>query len=179
MTDITELLEKIETKKVEYQEFIKQQQVEMLAAAEGLFTAVFDNFDFVEAIVWTQYTPGFNDGDPCEFGVHDFYVMGKGYLESDEVGEYAEENEHRIEIEEPNYALKRKANGESLDEWDVARLAAWDELLETYGEDTIKSLNKALAALQGLPDEIYESFGEGLVVASREGIDLYEYDCGY
>lgn len=26
-------------------------------------------------ITWTQYTPYFNDGDTCEFGVYDFYFF--------------------------------------------------------------------------------------------------------
>lgn len=27
----------------------------------------------IEALRWTQYTPYFNDGEPCEFGVGDLY----------------------------------------------------------------------------------------------------------
>jgi hypothetical protein len=50
---------------------------EMAAAAsealkDGLKT-VFDQYPDVESISWTQYTPYFNDGDECVFGVgHDY-----------------------------------------------------------------------------------------------------------
>lgn len=31
---------------------------------------VFGKHPVVDSFSWTQYTPGFNDGDPCRFGVH-------------------------------------------------------------------------------------------------------------
>lgn len=33
--------------------------------------AVFVKHPELTSFSWTQYTPGFNDGDPCYFGVHD------------------------------------------------------------------------------------------------------------
>lgn len=35
--------------------------------------ALIAKYPLVEAIQWTQYTPGFNDGDPCLFGVNDLH----------------------------------------------------------------------------------------------------------
>lgn len=35
------------------------------------FKAAFEKFPKLEAVKWTQYTPYFNDGDTCEFGVND------------------------------------------------------------------------------------------------------------
>jgi hypothetical protein len=32
----------------------------------------------VAAVKWDQYTPYFNDGDPCEFGIGEFYVRLDG-----------------------------------------------------------------------------------------------------
>lgn len=34
----------------------------------------FDANPEVRAIGWTQYAPYFNDGEPCEFSVHDIYA---------------------------------------------------------------------------------------------------------
>lgn len=31
--------------------------------------AAFLNDNDIDGVVWVQYTPGFNDGDPCEFGI--------------------------------------------------------------------------------------------------------------
>ncbi len=37
-----------------------------------LIRAVLDD-DFIESVGWDQYTPYFNDGDPCEFNVCELY----------------------------------------------------------------------------------------------------------
>lgn len=42
--------------------------------------------DGVEAVKWQQYTPYFNDGEPCEFGIHQVFVKLTGV--SEEEGEY-------------------------------------------------------------------------------------------
>ena len=38
------------------------------------FHAAFEKHPEVKAIAWVQYTPYFNDGEPCEFGVRDAYA---------------------------------------------------------------------------------------------------------
>ena len=42
----------------------------------------------IEGIRWTQYTPYFNDGDACIFGVMDAYVKIKG--RDEEAGDYGD-----------------------------------------------------------------------------------------
>jgi hypothetical protein len=39
----------------------------------------------LDKVIWTQYTPYFNDGDPCVFGVSDpgFFFEGEKYDEED------------------------------------------------------------------------------------------------
>lgn len=67
----------------------------------------------VDGIVWSQYTPYFNDGDACTFGVHEPYLVSASLIE--EFPEYAEEYMHenalyvssyRTEKEEPNDATR-------------------------------------------------------------------------
>lgn len=53
----------------------KQLQDDLKAAAKTevikeLFLAFFDESPEVKAIKWTQYTPHFNDGEPCTFNVY-------------------------------------------------------------------------------------------------------------
>ena len=55
----------------------------------------------IDHVYWTQYTPFFNDGEPCSFNVHDFYYVLEGeedesylynqkdYFEAQESLEYA------------------------------------------------------------------------------------------
>jgi hypothetical protein len=55
------------------------------AFAEG-FAIFFKDNPEIEDIHWRQYTPYFNDGDACEFGVCDIYFKLKGTEE--EGGDY-------------------------------------------------------------------------------------------
>ena len=41
------------------------------ASLKGLFAELFEKDEQIVSIRWTQYTPHFNDGDPCVFYVHD------------------------------------------------------------------------------------------------------------
>lgn len=44
------------------------------AAMKEAFKEVFDAHPSVESIYWTQYTPYFNDGDPCYFRMGEYEV---------------------------------------------------------------------------------------------------------
>jgi len=47
------------------------------------FKAVFAEYPNLTKLVWTQYTPYFNDGDPCVFNVNDMYAYDDT-IDSDE-----------------------------------------------------------------------------------------------
>lgn len=51
------------------------------AAMKEAFKEVFDKHPSIESIYWTQYTPYFNDGDPCYFRMGEYEVE---YLEDEE-----------------------------------------------------------------------------------------------
>ena len=58
----------------EKQEEIKKLKKEMLEASNKIFTdltkTIFEDHPKVKSFGWNQYTPYFNDGDTCYFGVH-------------------------------------------------------------------------------------------------------------
>lgn len=60
------------------------------------FKAVFDKYPELRAVTWSQYTPYFNDGEPCEFSVREFNG-GTEDLEPEEIAElprYFEDGEY-------------------------------------------------------------------------------------
>ena len=63
-----ESLESLVKMKKDYQEKIKQDGKAVLRKEMDLF---FESLPEVLAIKWTQYTPYFNDGDTCTFGVNE------------------------------------------------------------------------------------------------------------
>jgi hypothetical protein len=54
--------------KARFETQVKEQGKELL---HKHFTEYFEANPEVEAVKWAQYTPYFNDGEPCEFTVHD------------------------------------------------------------------------------------------------------------
>jgi hypothetical protein len=63
----------------------------------------------VQCICWTQYTPHFNDGEPCEFGVHEPILIVEGFDADDLQVPYEYEGEgYSCVINDPGpYYLER------------------------------------------------------------------------
>lgn len=64
---VTELKESIAAMKVKQANFFKKS-----------VSVLFEQYSVLEAIVWNQYTPSFNDGDPCTFSIDEFRVKFDG-----------------------------------------------------------------------------------------------------
>lgn len=106
------------------EEIKKKTQDRLKTFIDGLFLA----FPWFGAITWTQYTPYWNDGDECTFGVNDIYVIPNNhtYLERFEDGDYPEEctidtHDYRQKV----YELENKSGAElalsSEYKWDVTK----------------------------------------------------------
>jgi len=98
MTDQKELANQIDNELFAL-ERLRQAYDELQKNAEAEFLAFFAKFweknPGVEAVIWTQYAPYFNDGDPCEFSVQEMsFTNAKGPdLEDFRHCEYEGENE--------------------------------------------------------------------------------------
>jgi hypothetical protein len=115
------------------------------------------NDERVKFVLWIQYTPYFNDGDPCVFGVGDFGVVLEGVDYSQVLGSYGYEADQDLKDVYP------------------------DELTTWYGmsdDDPLKMKLKALGETSGpFEDAYYELFGDhARVVATREKFVIDEYD---
>lgn len=111
---------------------------------------IFDAFPTVKSFSWTQYTPYFNDGDECVFGVNDYFRVE------------LEDGTELEDVYDSSYRNQRKIDaGEELDLEDNLGVAL-SELVSGIDNDTMKSL-----------------FGDHVrVTVNREGIDTeyYEHD---
>ena len=58
----------------EYQKRKEEFLQTMSKEINGYLTSILEKYNVI-AMRWTQYTPYFNDGDPCLFGVHDLRVQ--------------------------------------------------------------------------------------------------------
>lgn len=94
--DIAELTAKYK----ETQELLK---TEGRGAVEAFFKKVFEEHPEVVAFQWEQYAPYFNDGDPCEFSVHDLQVQLADPEAQKEASEEAEDVDEDDEDEEGDF----------------------------------------------------------------------------
>ena len=117
----------------------------------------FDMNPGVTALLWTQYTPYFNDGDTCIFSVNDVHFTNAEGDELDNVsvwGEYEGEDEN-VWVE--SYA-KYLASKEGVD------VTSCD-----FISDMIQSSE--------MEDIMKEMFGDHVsVIVTRSGIDVEEYE---
>lgn len=82
------LLQELINKKKEYEETLKR---DSQAAFKEYMKEFFDKNPNVEAVAWVQYTPYWNDGEPCYFGIGEvtFKLKNEQY-EDDEDGYWDE-----------------------------------------------------------------------------------------
>lgn len=73
-------------------------------AIKGRFKEIFDEFPAIKKIGWTQYTPYFNDGDACEFSVHEINFKAEGVLSGYEDSD-PDEDENYLELWPDTYCL--------------------------------------------------------------------------
>lgn len=97
------------------------------AAVGEAFKEVFDKFPELQSIVWTQYTPYFNDGDTCTFSVHDFSI---NFNEAD-----ASDYDHGESL----YSLGKDPDKKALvDSVRALRKELPSDVLESVFEDHVK-----------------------------------------
>lgn len=87
---VTNALARLNAAKAEYQNVVKQFGTN--AIREGLNRIM--EIEGVERVYWTQYTPYFNDGDPCVFSVNGICVQAT----KDQGWDYESEDEDGNEI---------------------------------------------------------------------------------
>jgi hypothetical protein len=103
----------------------------------------------VKAVVWRQYTPYFNDGEPCEFSVHDpeFFFEGE---------DPEEDNGH--------------------DAWSLGN-EKYRPSIEICSQETAAACSELAKEIGRLDDALEELFGDHVkVVVTADGVSVDEYD---
>lgn len=127
------------------------------AALKEAFKEIFDKHPRLGSIMWTQYTPYFNDGDPCYFRVHEFDAS---LVEPEESNDENEDEDD--ELYDDSYS-----HGDRL----YTMSKSEDEELKKIAED-VGDLESSI------PNDVLEHvFGDHVrITATREGFDIDEYD---
>lgn len=141
----------------------------------------------VEGVVWNQYTPYFNDGDACEFSIHEASVIlsfGDEYHED----EYGREGTYDLDSLGPlgkNLTYKDRPNdaqwgSKVYQEWRDAYYSDDNRTFEVNGHDTqeiYRALEEFNAGLSSFESVARTNFGDHAeVTATLGGFNVEGYD---
>ena len=102
----------------------------------------------VKAVSWSQYTPYFNDGDPCTFSVNEPYF----FFEGDDPEE-----------------------SDGYDTWSMSR-AEYAPPAESCSPETRQACSELASELGSLTDALETLFGDHVkVIVTAEGVSVDEY----
>lgn len=151
------VVEQINAQLKEFEEKKKAMVESLRKEFPALLKPLFEKSKKIESIGWTQYTPYFNDGDECTFGVRndDLYVNGE---DQDDVPFYNWRVKHYLEKGE----YKSEIEGDK--DIDI---------------EECKILQEFRDVLQSVPEEFYKDlFGDhSKVTINRDGnIEVEEYE---
>ena len=153
--DLQKTFEKFQREVAEARKRFQEKKQKMF---KETFKQFFENNPAVTAVKWTQYTPFYNDGDPCKFRVNDPIFTNASEDDMDNVsvwGEYEGENES---VWVAYFYEIKKLNVDGLNVADAELLI--EMMCSTKMEDIVENL-----------------FGDHVqVTATREGFDVHDYD---
>jgi len=112
---------------------------------------IFEKYPKLENFSWTQYTPHFNDGEPCEFSIHndcDYTYNG-------------------VEINSSATSYKGGLNKEGKE-------AGFES--EKEANDLEEVLSDFVSKLEEMEETVRACLDEGRVIVSREGVEVEDYD---
>ena len=164
----------------------KQFEDKMKNAFEDIFKTFFSLCPEIKAVGWNQYTPYFNDGEPCEFSVGDFYAIAEDQKLSDEDDENIDLDDinSAYEIEEMNFPYNGKPSEFVYD--NRHKYESYNQDIVSYEkavtenpryEIICEQWNELNDILRSIPEEIFmNAFDDHVfVLATKDGIDTKEY----
>lgn len=158
-------LEKI---KSDYNTKLEALQTEMQNILKEAFKDIFEKCPNLGAIVWTQYSPYFNDGEECTFSVHEAELFQIGFDE-EEIDEL--EDGHESQMPDKPDAFYYKSDSS----WARERVSLWEGY--EFKEESILA-HSMVKSVFGIDDAIFQAtFGNHVkVIATREKFIVDDYD---
>jgi hypothetical protein len=164
-TEIKEAMKELDLKKKE----ISTLESKVGKDVVGVLKKFIRENDLLDSVRWAQYTPHFNDGDVCEFGVNDLE-----FKFSKEVNDLLNIEEYVDGDEENNWVGDWKVDSLIEDKVDVLNHKEVKKI-----EDAIKQARSAHEVLRDISGFLQAEFGDHTqVTVSKKGIetDGYEHD---
>jgi hypothetical protein len=145
---------------------------------------IFKEFNDLEKFQWNQYTPNWNDGDTCDFGLYTDSLAiddecGKDYDEIESAYDLERLHELLSDKEKEKNRILNEIGEKTSNSWEVDRLKRDLESIENRDPKELErkfNIKKAIMyVLENIDESVFEDmFGEGTVVVTREGTSVEE-----
>ena len=138
-----------------------QDNIEELILTEAV--AINREYPEVLKMGWTQYTPSFNDGEPCEFTMCNIGFIGKKEIDE------ARENEGDEDLE---------IHGYMWEEYNMCYRS--DDHISPELKDRLNDFASNLHELEEYLGAAFGTWGAEVTIDMVKGtLSVEEYDCGY
>lgn len=166
MTTLQEKFDQLLSEQAELKRKFQEQAQEMF---KGVTKEFFEKNPGVTAVVWTQYTPYFNDGETCVFRVNDPTFTNAPDPENCRWGEYDGDEDGVWATDNISYVLTsgREYYAETR-----------DAILASGGVDidSCEAFHRMINSSE-MEDIFLAMFGDHVqVVATREGFEVTDYE---
>jgi hypothetical protein len=175
MNTIKELAEERAAAVKKLNEEIREKAKETM---QVLFDEFFSEYPMTHEVRWTQYTPYFNDGDPCVFGASEPSFVLDIDIENEDYDEYDLYDCSKYMLEPSNHTIERAKEGSK---WSQEVIDDWNKSIELYGEEKCKAFARDFSAicqfLSAIEGDLEHLFGDGVLVrVTKDGVDVEDYD---
>lgn len=174
-------LQSIVDKVSELKKLMQEQGKEALKEA---FKEFFAAHPEATAVVWTQYTPYFNDGDACTFSVGELELKVNASSMAEDVQKllgHSEEDEDDTEYQYGDgcaAGLIEKLDGERCTYYDPCEKAGVEHRkLSATEQSLVSDFHELARAVNSIPEVLEMVLGDHVkVVATAEGFAVEEHD---
>ena len=154
----------------EYEKTVQEIQEKLSKNLKSIFKQMFDENQIINAFVWEQYTPYYNDGETCTFGVNEVTATNAtgddlNYIYYDE---YDGDNEDVV-----------VACSWYIDRKDEQFWVGKEKLKNFISNMNIENVKEFINMLQNdsMSDIMKMTFGDHVkIIATREGFNIIPYD---
>lgn len=170
---MSDLLKSLKEKTAEINKIRTDLVKELQPKFGEIFLPILTKYPQLQAITWTQYTPHFNDGEPCEFNVGDLYFCVAGIHD----------------VEDNHYEWEEcKVNDYYFDPSDSSYEKDWvrekrEKYLVAFGDlekvnEFRKDWDDVRTAFNDIPQDVMRDLfnDHAQVTVNRAGLTAEEYD---
>ena len=191
MSAFENITRRIAEQNAKLEELKKAHMAELQGEFNEIIKLFFEECPKVQAVVWSQYTPYFNDGDECIFRVNDPHFVVEGFDPENLEDPYAYDDDEAYstlkvpfrsnwdeDIESDRNHLKNRPDDKWVQGYYPKRIAALEEVKSNFpGYDVkIKAFADLLNENEDMLREVYGDHSAVYLTSTQVIVEEYSHD---